>query len=152
MRRMLAVVALCASCVPAVYAVSLRGDVNVDQTVNALDVFAIINHVNAGGAVALPCRVDVDTNGTANNGDAALLANFLYGQGSPPAPFPPDVPEMSFADTNCDGTDGDIDKAIFVSMTGNDAAAGISAAEPVLTINTAIQRSLANFGRNQILI
>src|SRR4051812_2311616 len=36
-----------------------------------------------------------------------------------------DKPDLSFADTNCDGIDGDKAKAIFVALgVGNDAAPG----------------------------
>ncbi len=48
-----------------------------------------------------------------------------------------DLPDLSFADTNCDGLDGTEAKAIFVSAFGNDAAPGTKAA-PKREINTAI--------------
>ena len=35
-----------------------------------------------------------------------------------------DKPDLNFQDTNCDGIDGDVNKAIFVSLAGNDAAPG----------------------------
>ena len=48
-----------------------------------------------------------------------------------------DAPELTFADSNCDGIDGDAANAIFVSLTGNDANPGTRAL-PKRTINTAI--------------
>ena len=48
-----------------------------------------------------------------------------------------DNPDLSFVDSNCDGIDGTIVNAIFVSPTGNDANAGTQAS-PKLTISAAI--------------
>ena len=48
-----------------------------------------------------------------------------------------DAPELTFADSNCDGIDGDAANAIFVSLTGNDANPG-NRALPKRTLNTAI--------------
>ena len=44
-----------------------------------------------------------------------------------------DVPDSLFADTNCDGIDGDIARAIFVAVSGNDANPG-TMAQPVATV------------------
>ena len=39
-------------------------------------------------------------------------------------PESPDLPDDGFADTNCDGIDGDADRAIFVSASGSDSDPG----------------------------
>jgi hypothetical protein len=49
----------------------------------------------------------------------------------------PDVPDDSFADTNCDGIDGDLNGAIFVAPNGDDAQDG-SKDHPVATLGKAI--------------
>src|SRR4051794_32632547 len=38
-------------------------------------------------------------------------------------PGAPDAPDLGFADTNCDGIDGDAAGAVWVAPTGSDAAA-----------------------------
>ncbi|MFI5298457.1 MAG: hypothetical protein ACHREM_10185, partial [Polyangiales bacterium] len=48
-----------------------------------------------------------------------------------------DLPDLGFVDANCDGIDGDIALAIFVSPFGNDGAAGTMAA-PVKTLAHAL--------------
>ncbi|MDP3218548.1 MAG: DUF1565 domain-containing protein, partial [Deltaproteobacteria bacterium] len=48
-----------------------------------------------------------------------------------------DVPDDGFADTNCDGIDGNAARAVFVSTRGNDAAPGTREA-PKRTIGAAI--------------
>ena len=53
-----------------------------------------------------------------------------------------DLPDDSFADTNCDGIDGDVALAIFVATTGSDANPGTMAL-PVATINAAIAKAEA---------
>ncbi len=49
----------------------------------------------------------------------------------------PDDPDDDFADTNCDGIDGDKARAIFVAPSGNDDDAGTIQA-PVKTLNRAV--------------
>ncbi len=48
-----------------------------------------------------------------------------------------DTPDMAFEDTNCDGVDGDLAKAVFVAPTGSDSNSG-TLASPKKTINAAI--------------
>src|SRR4051794_18886719 len=52
-----------------------------------------------------------------------------------------DKPDAAFEDTNCDGIDGTEANAMFVAVSGSDAASGTKA-NPVQTINKGI--SLAN--------
>jgi len=54
----------------------------------------------------------------------------------------PDEPDDHFADTNCDGIDGDKSRAIFVAPMGSDAAAG-SMDKPVKTIGHAMEVAVA---------
>jgi hypothetical protein len=50
----------------------------------------------------------------------------------------PDVPDESFADSNCDGIDGEKEKAVFVSPAGIDSAPG-SMIAPVQTLTQAVR-------------
>ena len=50
----------------------------------------------------------------------------------------PDVPDSSFVDNNCDGIDGDVNNAIFVSPSGDDTFAG-TRENPVKTITQGIK-------------
>ena len=56
--------------------------------------------------------------------------------------FGPDEPDDAFQDTNGDGIDGDVSRAIFVAQHGNDAGAG-TMADPVRTIAEGIRRGSA---------
>jgi hypothetical protein len=53
-----------------------------------------------------------------------------------------DLPDDAFEDANCDGIDGDVTRAIFVSPTGNDANAG-TPISPMKTLNAAIVQAVA---------
>lgn len=54
----------------------------------------------------------------------------------------PDKPDMSFKDSNCDGIDGEISHAVFVSGLGDDLNPGTMAA-PKRTLTAAVQTALA---------
>ncbi len=49
----------------------------------------------------------------------------------------PDEPDEAFTDSNCDGIDGDVTAAVFVSPVGSDGAAG-TPSEPVATLVKAV--------------
>src|SRR5689334_3082185 len=51
----------------------------------------------------------------------------------------PDLPDDNFADTNCDGVDGDAARAIFVATSGADTNPG-TMEMPMATINAAIAK------------
>jgi hypothetical protein len=53
-----------------------------------------------------------------------------------------DKPDLSFEDTNCDGIDGDLGRAIFVTKSGNDAGTGTKD-NPVLTIGAGVTKAKA---------
>jgi hypothetical protein len=55
-------------------------------------------------------------------------------------PGAPDDPDAAFVDSNCDGIDGDIAKAIFVATTGTDVVACGTMANPCHTPAYAISR------------
>ncbi len=59
-------------------------------------------------------------------------------------PSPTDSPDGSFVDANCDGIDGEIDGAIFISASnGNDGSTcGLLYSDPCLTISFGIVRAL----------
>jgi hypothetical protein len=79
---------------------------------------------------------DIDGDGSPNAEDCAP---------TDPAIFPgaADRPDLAFADTNCDGIDGDAATAVFVAPSGNDANPGTQAA-PVQTIGVAISLASAS--------
>ena len=60
-----------------------------------------------------------------------------------------DEPDAGFIDSNCDGIDGDEDRAVFVSATGSDSAAGTKAS-PVRTITRGL--TLAGGGKDHVYI
>lgn len=62
-----------------------------------------------------------------------------------------DLPDMDFNDDNCDGIDGDLSEAVFVSKDGSDASSTCSREAPCSTITHAIERA-ANDGKTQVLI
>lgn len=61
-----------------------------------------------------------------------------------------DVPDLMGSDTNCDGIDGDVDDAVFVSAAGT--ASGIGSREdPAQTLTRGIEIAQA-MGRSQVLV
>lgn len=54
----------------------------------------------------------------------------------------PDLPDDTFADTNCDGIDGDASAAIFVATTGSDANPG-TRQQPMFTIGAALSKAVS---------
>ena len=55
-----------------------------------------------------------------------------------------DVPDDAFVDQNCDGVDGDLSKAIFVSLAGNDLNDGLTRSSPKRTIQAGINAASSN--------
>ena len=65
------------------------------------------------------------------------------GWGTCQAPSPNDDPDPTFADTNCDGLDGDRARAIFVSPAGvNTSTCGLDYNDPCQTIQFGISRAV----------
>ncbi len=62
-----------------------------------------------------------------------------------------DLPDLAFADTNCDGIDGDLSKAVFVSPLGNDGASGLLPAAPMRTVTAALDAAQVS-GRTAVLV
>jgi hypothetical protein len=62
-----------------------------------------------------------------------------------------DVPDGDYIDANCDGIDGDIDQAFFVSSTGSDAGTGTQL-DPFRTIGHAVAQAAADPARKQVLV
>jgi hypothetical protein len=64
------------------------------------------------------------------------------GWGACEPPSPTDDPDPDFVDSNCDGIDGDVERAIFVSNAGaNTANCGLSFTSPCQTLAFAITRA-----------
>jgi hypothetical protein len=63
----------------------------------------------------------------------------------------PDPPDDQFLDSNGDGIDGDIDKAIFVATTGDDADPGTRAA-PKRTIGAAITEAAGDAQKTEVYV
>src|SRR3954471_5668275 len=68
-------------------------------------------------------------------GDCAPLDSAIH-------PGAVDAPDLGFVDSNCDGIDGDAAGAVWVSPTGDDAAAGTLRA-PLATIQAAVDKAAA---------
>jgi hypothetical protein len=84
-----------------------------------------------GTASAVPLAGDLDGDRTGGTADCAPLDPSVH-------PVAPDRPDPDFADTNCDGIDGDAANAIFVStVDGNDAGTGTKL-NPLKTIQAGI--------------
>lgn len=62
----------------------------------------------------------------------------------------PDLPDNSFADTNCDGIDGDASAAIFVAITGSDSNPG-TRQQPMFTLAGALSKA-AQSSKTQIYV
>ncbi len=62
-----------------------------------------------------------------------------------------DLPDPLHIDANCDGVDGDISQAIFVSKNGQDTNAG-GMNDPVLTINRALDLATTTSGLSQVIV
>ena len=63
----------------------------------------------------------------------------------------PDNPDNTYADSNCDGIDGDIAKSFFVALSGSDANPGTMAA-PFRTIQTAINAAAEHGAKKHVLV
>jgi hypothetical protein len=100
-------------------------------TLVALAVMLGCSTVFAGTAVAAP---DHDGDGHGDD-DCAPLDPAVH-------PGALDKPDLGFEDMNCDGIDGDESKAIFVALTGDDAAAG-TRTNPMRTIAAAVAAAAA---------
>jgi hypothetical protein len=65
----------------------------------------------------------------------------------------PDEPDDGFADTNCDGVDGDVARAIFVSRSrGSDGNTGFTPTTAVASLARALEVHAMNRSRVQILV
>src|SRR3954471_6259240 len=62
-----------------------------------------------------------------------------------------DKPDLNFEDTNCDGIDGDLSKAVFVALSGDDNAPG-TLTNPKRTINAAITAANAANPKKDVYI
>jgi hypothetical protein len=82
-------------------------------------------------AGAVPVVGDLDGDLTGGVADCAPLDPSVH-------PGAPDRPNLAFADTNCDGIDGNATKAVFVSIVdGNDTGTG-TRSNPLKTVNAGI--------------
>ena len=75
--------------------------------------------------------------------DVAADAGTPQGTVAKCVPSAIDDPDDNFTDSNCDGIDGDKNKAIFVATTGSDTADG-SLGTPVATLGKAMALAIAN--------
>jgi hypothetical protein len=83
----------------------------------------------------LPAAPDSDNDGVPDSADCSP-SNGSVNQAAA------DAPDLDFADTNCDGIDGDARKAVFVAPSGNDAAGG-TRSDPKRTIAAGIAAASA---------
>ena len=59
------------------------------------------------------------------DGDGAVAPQDCNPLDGAVAPGRPDAPDLAFEDTNCDGIDGDVARAVFVSLGGSNARHGL---------------------------
>ena len=87
-------------------------------------------------AATASAQSDFDGDGSLPPADCAPLDGAI-------APGKADKPDLNFVDSNCDGIDGNISKAVFVSASAaNDAGSG-SKENPLKTISVAIAKAKA---------
>jgi len=86
-----------------------------------------------------PVQQDADHDGTADAQDCASKDASIH-------PGAPDLPDLSFVDSNCDGIDGTVSDGIFVSPDGNNANPGTKA-KPKREIQAAVDAVKAGVGR-----
>lgn len=91
----------------------------------------------AGGAAGATSVELVGGAGGEGGADGAAGAGGEGGGAAVCDPTAEDAPDDDFADTNCDGIDGDVAHAVFVSPNGRDDASG-AMAQPVATISRAL--------------
>src|SRR5215210_6086503 len=84
-----------------------------------------------GPAAAVPVVGDLDGDLTGGVADCAPLDPSVH-------PGAPDRPDLAFADTNCDGIDGNAAKAVFVSIVDGDDHGTGTRSNPLKTINAGI--------------
>ncbi|MGN6110365.1 MAG: hypothetical protein ACTHU0_35000 [Kofleriaceae bacterium] len=86
-----------------------------------------------------PCNIMTPWNVCAG----AQTCNGGAGWGTCQPPSPDDDPDPGFVDSNCDGIDGDLARAIFVSPAGNNSATcGLVHTDPCQTISFGITRAV----------
>ena len=84
----------------------------------------------ASGSLPTASSADSDHDGYPDSIDCAPRSASTH-------PGATDKPDLDFVDSNCDGIDGDAAKAIFVSLSGNDALPGTMIA-PLCTLAAAV--------------
>jgi hypothetical protein len=89
---------------------------------------------------------------TDGDGDGSLAPDDCAPDDDEIHPGVADLPDPSFADTNCDGIDGDKALAVFVAIAGSDAGGTCGAfADPCRTISFAQTRAVA-LGKAQVYV
>ncbi len=95
----------------------------------------------AGGACTLQCQPGfVDLDGNTSNG-CEYACTVLSAT---------DLPDLAFVDANCDGIDGEVNNAIFVSAAGNDANPG-TRAQPKATIQAGLNAAATQSKRDVLV-
>ena len=88
--------------------------------------------------------LDSDRDGTPDTQDCAPHDPTIH-------PGAPDLPDLGFVDSNCDGIDGTLSDAIFVSPNGNDASPGTES-KPMRQIQPAITAAAAAGSGHYVLV
>jgi hypothetical protein len=92
------------------------------------------------GACTFECAAGwVDTDGDLSNGCECMASSAT------------DEPDDTFTDANCDGVDGDVTRAVFVSTRGSDGNDGLTRTTPVRSLGRAFDVASSS-GRTQILV
>ncbi|MGH3265729.1 MAG: hypothetical protein ACRDNS_27470, partial [Trebonia sp.] len=127
------------------YTTATLGDGDHTFAVRATD--AVGNTDPTPAAVSFHVVHDSDGDGTPDSQDCAPNDPSIH-------PGAADTPDLGFVDSNCDGIDGDVTKAIFVSPNGSDSNVGETPGTPKRTITSAIAlaESPLGAGRTQILV
>lgn len=130
------------TCVPSGTTYSCTNEAMFDTMTNPMHCggcgMACPTRANADTACAMgECRWTCQMSAVDGNGDLNAPRTGMSDGCECRSDGMPDVPDLMFRDNNCDGIDGDISRAIFVSPMGNDTNPG-TMAQPKRTIQAAI--------------
>ena len=81
----------------------------------------------------------------------ALAASVLFSYEASACVAPPDIPDLAYEDSDCDGIDGTESLSFFVSLAGLDSNAGTKT-EPFRTIQKAADAAHAHASRKHVLV
>ncbi len=119
-------------------------------------------HAESGWPASVPLQLsasfmDADSNDSPSSWIPIVMPGPVAPAGQPPrggtgpCRNKPDVPDLDYLDTNCDGIDGNIARAVFVSTSGSSTNPG-TMDEPLSDVNMAIQVAAADPDKDHVYV